>query len=112
MKLSEIVGCLDFKQLNNEKVDLDIEITNGYASDLLSQVLRDAVPQSIWITIQNHLNIIGVAVTADLAAIIVCDGIQVPVEVIKKADEEGIAIFTCEQNAFQISGKLFECGIK
>ncbi len=112
MKLSEIMNKLNLENVNKKPVNTDENIESGYTSDLLSQVMRGAAPRSIWITIQSHLNIIGVAAMADIAAIIVSDGLDVPGEVIDKADDEEIALFKSPLNAFQISGKLYECGLK
>jgi hypothetical protein len=112
MKLSEIVTLLELEHINKGAMDEDTVIENGYVCDLLSQVLAGAKPGSIWITIQSHMNIIGVASMAGIKAIIVCEGHNVPEDVISKADEEGIALFKSSMNAFQISGKLYESGIR
>ena len=87
-------------------------ISTGYIGDLLSQVLAAAKPNSLWITIQRHLNIIGVAVTANIPVVIICEGHDVPYNVIKKADEEHITLLRSRNNAFQLVGKLYESGIR
>lgn len=107
-----IVNELGLENVNDGEVDLDREITNGYVCDLLSQVLASVKEDSIWITIQSHLNIVGVAVMASVPVIIICEGHEVPPEVIGKADEEKIAIFKSQENAYQISGKLYGLGIR
>ena len=113
MKLSEIITKLDLEKLNNKPINSNIEITHGYIGDLLSQVLASIKPNlSLWITIQSHLNIVGVAVMAGIPAIIICESHEVPNEVIAKADEENITILRTKENAFQIAAKLSECGIK
>ena len=112
MKLSEIITHLNLQNINKGTINEDTEILHGYSCDLLSQVLRGATPSSIWMTIQSHLNIIGVAVMAEIPAIIICEGHDVPENVIEKADEEHIALFKSTENAFQLSGKLYECGIR
>jgi len=112
MKLSEIITELGLENVNNEQIDTDTVIVNGYVCDLLSQVLASVKEDSIWITIQSHMNIIGVAVMAGVPAIVVCEGHEISEEVIRKADEEHIAIFKSRDNAFQLSGKLYSCGIK
>ena len=113
MKLSEIITKLDLEKLNKKPIGDDTTISNGYVGDLLSQVLGAIKPDaSIWMTIQRHLNIIGVAVMAGIPAIVICEGHDVPNEVIEKADAENIALLRSKDNAFQLSGKLYECGIK
>ncbi len=112
LKLLKIEEKLDLENLNKKPIDGDVTISNGYIGDLLSQVLASVKPDSIWITIQRHLNIIGVAVMANIPAIVICEGHDVPENVIEKADEEKIAIFKSQDSAFQLAGKLIECGIK
>ena len=112
MKLSEIANNLNLQNINKNPIKEDVSISHGYTSDLLSQVLASAKNDSIWITVQSHLNTIGVAVMTDISAVVVCEGHDVPDEVIEKADEEQIALFKSQESAFQLSGKLYECGIR
>ena len=112
MKLSDIISELELEVLNKGPINKDVDIQNGYACDLLSQVLASVKSDSIWITIQSHLNIIGVATMAGIKAIVVCEDHDVPGEVISKADEENVALLKSGQNAFQLSGKLYERGIR
>lgn len=111
-KLSEIIKKLGLENINNKTINDDAAITYGYVGDLLSQVLASAKGNCVWMTIQSHMNVIGVAVMAGIPAIVICEGHEVPEEVIEKADAEQIALFKSEDNSFQISGKLYECGIR
>lgn len=112
MELSEIMIKLELEKISKESFIDGVAVESGYTCDLLSQVLGKAKSHSIWITIQSHLNIIGVAVMAGISAIIVCEGHDVPEEVVEKADEEGIVLFKSPENAYRLSGKLYECGIR
>ena len=112
MKLSDIITQLNLEKTNKGPIKDEEDINTGYASDLLSQVLAGAKSNSIWLTVQSHLNIIGVAVMAGISAVVICDGHDVPENVIEKADEEGVALFKSTENAFRLAGKLYECGIR
>ena len=112
MKLSEIITKLGLENINKKPIDRDMEIQHGYCCDLLSNVLSNTPPDSIWMTIQSHLNTIGVATMTNIPAVIVCEGFDVPSDVIDKADEENIMIFKSQENAFQLSGKLYELGVR
>ena len=112
MKLVEIIDMMGFEVINRKEIDGDIIIEHGYASDLLSQVLAASRSNSIWMTIQSHMNIIGVASMAGILAIVICEDHTVPDMVIDKADEENIVLLRSSENAFQISGKLYENGIR
>jgi len=112
MELSDIMIKLELENINKGSIIDGVSVEFGYTCDLLSQVLGKAKSNSIWTTIQSHLNIVGVAVMTGISAIIVCEGHEVPEEVIEKADEEGIVLFKSADNAFWLSGKLYECGIR
>ncbi len=112
MLLAEIIAKLKLENINTKSINEDVPVSHGYACDLLSVVLAKAKPNTIWLTIQSHMNIIGVASMANIPAVVICDGYDVPYNVIEKADEENVALFKSQENAFQLSGKLVECGIE
>jgi hypothetical protein len=112
LKLTEISELLGLKKVGDTPLDDSVDIEYGYVCDLLSQVLAGAKPSSVWITVQSHMNIVGVASMAGIKAIIVSDGHNIPDEVVAKAEEEGIALFRCDENGFRLSGKLYERGIR
>ena len=75
-------------------VDLSREISSGYTCDLLSWVMAHGKEGMAWITVQTHMNVIAVATLHDMACVIIPEGIKVEEDVIKKADEEGVAVLT------------------
>ena len=97
---------------NTSNVDEDIEITNGYASDLLSQVMSKVEEGSIWLTTQSHGNIIGVASMTGIRAIVVCEGHDVPEDVIAAADREAIVVLKSGEGMFTLAGKLYAQGVR
>ena len=112
MKLSEIITELKLEGLNNKPINEDMKIESAYVSDLLSQVMGSAKSNSIWMTVQSHLNIVGVAEMTGISAIIICEGHQVADNVIIKADEERIALFKSNEDAYHLAGKLYTNGVK
>lgn len=107
MRIAEIINRLDLKVLAG-KDDLPDEITGGYVSDLLSDVIGNAREGQIWITLQTHQNIIAVASLKDLAAIIVVKGVVPESDTIEKANIESIPVLSTELDTFTITGRLFE----
>jgi predicted transcriptional regulator len=106
MILSEIANHLGCEILTGD-VNLNEDIKNGYVSDLLSDVIGNIMENSIWITIQRHINILGVAKLKDVIAIIIPRGLQLDDSVIEKAKEEGIAILRDTRSAFELSGLIY-----
>lgn len=106
MVLSDVTKHLGCEILTGN-VNLDKDIQDGYVSDLLSDVIGFIKENSIWITIQRHINILGVAKLKDVVAIIIPRSLQVDNSVIEKAREEGIAILRDPRSAFELSGIIY-----
>jgi hypothetical protein len=110
MKLKEVVEKFGFEvKCGVDK--LDQEISGGYTSDLLSDVIANAKAGDIWITLQIHENIVGVASMKDLLGIIIINGRQPEEETIEKAEEENIPIMVSDLPSFQLVGELYQLGI-
>ncbi len=110
MLLSEIVEKLDFKVLTGGD-KLDCEITRGYASDLLSDVIAHSQKGDLWITLQTHQNIVAVASMNELAGIVLINGRQPEHDTLQKAKSEKIPVMLSELPSFEVIGRLFEMGI-
>jgi predicted transcriptional regulator len=89
----------------------DREITGGYASDLLSDVMGNSHEGDIWITLQKHVNTVAVASLKGLAAIVLINGRKPESETITKAEEAGIPIISTQLQAFDAIGVLYAAGI-
>jgi len=110
MKLSEIIEKLQLK-VQTPSVNQDVDVTGGYISDLLSDVMAHARQGDIWITLQIHQNTVAVATLKELAAIIVIAGKHPAPETINKAAEEGVPILTSNMTAFELICELCKLGI-
>lgn len=112
MKLGELATHLGLRNLTPE-VDVGAtDVTTGYVSDLLSDVLANAPRGGALVTVQVHLNVIAVAVHAELAAVIFALD-RVPEDaVVAKAVEEGIALFVSDAPAFELVGRLYQLGLR
>ena len=90
---------------------VETNITGGYISDLLSDVLAHAKPGMLWVTIQIHRNVVSVAATQDIAAVLFTCGRQPDAAVIAEAEEEGIALLTTPLTTYEAAGKLWAAGV-
>ena len=110
MKIVELIEKLklDVRSANEH---LEREITGGYASDLLSDVLANSKEGDLWITLQIHHNIVGVASMKGLAGIILVNGREPEPETVEKAELEKIPVMVSEMPAFEIVGKLYNLGV-
>ncbi len=106
MKLIEIVERLQLQVLVGPD-QLETEVTGGYTSDLLSDVMANSQAGNLWVTLQTHQNIIAVAKLKDLAGIIIVNNRQPDEETLQKAKEENVPLLGAGEIAFRISGKLY-----
>ena len=93
------------------KDHLHEEVTGGYASDLLSDVIAHSHKGNIWVTIQTHPNIVAVATMKELAGIILAGGREPDPNTLQKAEEEGIPVLVSPLFTFELVGKLYQMGI-
>lgn len=113
MKLSEIIARLGLEDLTPELSDShDVEITRGYASDLLSDILANAPEGGVAVTIQAHMNTVAVALHARLSAVILANGRRPDDDVIERATEEKIPLLLSPTGTFDVVGKLYELGLR
>ena len=110
MTVSDIVNFLGLKIRTGEN-QLNEEVTGGYASDLLSDVIAHSRKGNIWVTIQTHPNIVAVAAMKELAGIILTGGREPDSDTLQKAEEEGIPILVSPLFTFELVGKLYQMGI-
>jgi len=101
MTLEEFLDVCPFEVLT--LIDKNAQITAGYTSDLLSDVMANCPAESVLITVQNHKNTVAVATLADCKAILVCHGREIPQDMIDAAGSEEIAILKTPLNQFEAS---------
>lgn len=111
MKLKEIVDAL-LLEVKAGSSKLKKEVTGGYISDLLSDVMANSKDGHIWITLQTHQNIVAVAVLKELSGIILVNNRTPDPETLKKAEDEGLPIMVSSLPAFEIVGRLYTLGLR
>jgi len=110
LTISDLIKPFGLK-IETGKDRLDEDVTGGYASDLLSDVIAHSRKGDVWITIQTHPNIAAVATMKELSGIILAGGRQPEAETIQRADQEGIPILTSPLFTFELVGRLYQMGI-
>jgi predicted transcriptional regulator len=106
MKVAELAEKQEMKIVSGHQ-GLSRIIEGGYACDLLSDVMGNAVEGQVWITLQTHKNIMAIASLKELAAVILVKGLQPDEDTKKQSDEEGIPILTTQGEAFETAGKIY-----
>ena len=113
MRLDEIAKRLELENLTPElEASLGEDVVRAHASDLLSDILAFAPPGGVALTIQAHLNAIAVAVHARQVAVIFTSDRRPPDDVVARAIEERLPLFSARQGTFDVAGRLYELGVR
>ncbi len=104
MKVIEIAEKLSLTPISLP--DAEREIEGAYIGDLLSWVMGRAQSGDAWITIMSNVNIVAVASLADVACIILAEGVTLDDNVKTTAEQKGINVLTSEKTAYQLAALL------
>ena len=105
MKVSELASLEGFSVV--VLPDGEREIGGVYIGDLLSWVMGRAKADDAWITIMSNINIVAVASLADVACIILSEGVQLEKSVTETAEAKGVNILTCQMPAYETAKTFF-----
>lgn len=71
-----------------------------YCCDLLSMVMGRAKENDALITVMGNINTVAVGVLADVSCIILCEGIKLDEESLKKAKEQDVCVIYSDKPSF------------
>lgn len=110
---------MDIYQVNtliNGKIEFDPNMPHDYtcafASDLMSDVLRFHMDNTILITGLSTVQALRTAEMSNVTCIVFARDKRVADDMLQLAQENHIAILTTPASVFEISGRLYENGIK
>jgi predicted transcriptional regulator len=106
MTVAELVKELNLKVISGSN-GLNKLVTGGYVSDLLSDVMGNAIEGAVWVTLQTHKNVIAIASLKELSAVILVKGLQPDSDTINHSEAEAIPILSTTEKTFEITGKLY-----
>ncbi len=109
MTVNELAKSLELKPV--AMPDGDREINGAYIGDLLSWVMGRAQSGNVWITIMSNLNIVAVASLADVACIVLAEGVQLEESIAKTANEKDVNVLSTEKTAYELAAALAEMRI-
>lgn len=104
MTVNELANLQGFKAVTLP--DGGREINGVYIGDLLSWVMGRAKADNAWITIMSNINIVAVAALADVACVILAEGVELEQAVKDTAEAKGINILTSEMPAYETAIRL------
>ncbi len=107
MKVSDLVDLFGLQVFSGHK-GLGREVSGGYVSDLLSDVMGNASENEVWLTLQTHPNVMAIASLKDLAAVILVKGLEPEEETRTRSEEENIPVLGTTAGTFEMAGKIYE----
>ena len=111
MKLTELIEKLSLRVITGQD-DLDVEVTQGYCSDMLSDVIGNAEEGGLWLTIQKHQNIVAVGVMKSLAGIVLVKDREPEENTVARAREENLPLLVSSLSSFELAGRMYDLGIR
>lgn len=102
MKVSELINFGGYDVIT-DKDYTDREIKGCYVGDLLSWVMGKANSDDMWITVMSNINIVAVAALADVACIVLAEGVMIADDIIKKANSQDIIILKSSKNSYELA---------
>ena len=110
MNVSELALLIEAENLTPD-VSMDKESSCGYTCDLLSWVMAHGCEGMAWVTVQTHMNVVAVAALAEMACVILPEGIDMPAAILEKAADEGLCVLKSPLTAYTICGRMMEKGV-
>ena len=106
MTVEDLIDKLNLTIVSG-KGGLERKIQGCYVSDVLSDVLGSATKESIWVTQQNHKNVVAVALLKQLSCVVLVKDILPSEEVIAISNKEEIPILSTPSETFEIVCKIY-----
>lgn len=105
MKVTELAALLDADVITCGQQE-DKEVSGIYACDLLSWVMSHAKKGDAWITVHTHVNVVAVAIMAEISCIIIPEGIRSEEATVRRAETEGVTILSTPLDTYEICRRV------
>lgn len=86
-------------------------VDGGYCGDLLSWVMGRAPADGAWLTIMSNVNVAAVAALADVACVVLAEGVVPDAPLQSKAELQGINLLGTELSVYDCAVKLGALGV-
>ncbi|MBQ7575819.1 MAG: hypothetical protein IJT26_04720 [Bacteroidales bacterium] len=111
MKIKEIAELVG-GEIVGAPSDDEYEVVKAFASDLMSDVLRFSMDETVLITGLCNNQTMRTSEMADLRVVLIGRDKQPDAEMLELAEDSGITIIKSKYSIFKISGILYAAGIQ
>ncbi len=115
MKLQKICDIVEGTFINEFQYSPEYskaDYTKAFASDLMSDVLRFSMENTVLITGLSTIQTVRTAVISNLTCLIIARDKRVTDDMINLATESRISIISTKASVYEISGLLYKNGLK
>ena len=109
MTVQQLMDALSLTVFNLD--DPDRSVTGGYCGDLLSWVMGRAPADGAWLTIMSNVNVAAVAALADVACVVLAEGVTPDAPLQSRAETQGINLLGTELSVYDCAVKLGALGV-
>lgn len=107
MTVTQIKETLGWKAFHI--ADPDRQVTGGYAGDLLSWVMGRAGQDCAWLTIMSNQNVAAVALMADVACVVLTEGVEPDTDLLRRAKEKEVSLLGAGEDTYTAACRLHDC---
>ena len=111
MKMNEIITLLEARQLCGDPQP-ELDFTNAFASDMMSDVLAYGQGQALLLTGLLNQQVIRTAEMLDIHCVVFARGKIPPDAVLEEARDLGIVVLCTQHTNFTTCGLLYQAGIR
>ena len=109
MTVQQLADALSLTVFNLD--DPDRPVTGGYCGDLLSWVMGRAPADGAWLTIMSNVNVAAVAALADVACVVLAEGVAPDPPLLNRAETQGINLLGTDWSVYDCAVKLGALGV-
>lgn len=111
MTIGELVTLLDARVLCGEE-KLDQEVSSGFASDLMSDVLAFVNDKTVLITGLTNVHVMRTCEMLDIQCVVFARGKVPSDEVLEEAQDLGIVVMSTGYTCYNTCGLMYQAGIR
>lgn len=87
------------------------EVSHIFCCDLLSMAMGKAPAGCVWVTVMGNKNTVAVASLADVACIVLAEGVSMEESALEKAAEERIPVLATDLPVFDAALGIYQAGL-
>lgn len=104
MTVQQLIDALSLDVFHLD--DPDRPVTGAYCGDLLSWVMGRAPADGAWLTIMSNVNVAAVAALADVACVVLAEGVIPDAPLQSKAEAQGITLLGTQLSVYDCAVRL------